>query len=212
MAPISCAGTGLIYRNPIAHVHSIHAYFPSVVALENGELLCSVTLGEAFEAPNLHSHLCRSTDSGETWKHEGELYPGTADRLTSDACRLTALGGGEVIAFMVRHDRTDHPHEGLTSGETLGFVPTELLLLRSQDGGRTWTDPEPLAPPLVGPSFELCAPITPLEDDRWLLPTSTWRGWDGECPNGMKMIALVSEDRGQTWPRYVEVLADPDGQ
>jgi hypothetical protein len=166
-------------------------------------------LGEAFEAPNLHSHLARSTDGGQTWQLQGELYPGTCDRLTSDACRLTAAGGDEVVAFMVRHDRTAHPHEGLTNPVTLGFVPTELLLLRSHDRGRTWTGPAPLPAPLVGPSFELCSPITPLRDGRWLLPTSTWRGWDGECPNGMKMIALISPDRGGTWPRYVDVLRDP---
>lgn len=202
--------TGLVYRNPIAHVHSVHAYFPSVANLGDGELLCSLTLGEAFESPNLHSHLARSTDNGDTWQLEGELYPGTPDRLTSDACRLTALGNGEVVAFLVRHDRTDHPHEGLTNEQTLGFVPTELLLMRSGDNGRTWTEPEPLEPPLVGPSFELCSPITPLADGRWFLPTSTWRGWDGECPNGMKMIALISADRGRTWPEYVDVLRDPE--
>lgn len=212
MSAITVLDTDLIYRNPIPHVHSVHAYFPSLVNLGDGELLCSITLGEAFEAPNLHSHLCRSTDSGATWQHEGGLYPGTADRLTSDACRLTVLDDGEIVAFVVRHDRTDHPHEGLTSEETMGFVPTELLLMRSCDGGRTWSGPDPLEPPLVGPSFELCSPITPLSDGRWLLPTSTWRGWDGDCPNSMKMITLVSPDQGATWPEYVDVLRDPEGR
>jgi sialidase-1 len=117
-----------------------------------------------------------------------------------------------VVAFMVRHDRTEHPHEGLANPVTVGFVPTELLLARSQDGGRTWTSPAPLEPPLVGPSFELCAPITPLRDGRWLLPTSTWRGWDGDCPSAMRMIALVSPDRGSTWPQYVDVMRDPEGR
>ena len=37
---------------------------------------------------------------------------------------------------------------------------------------------------MAGPSFELCAPVTLLGDGRWLLPTSTWRGWDGALPNG----------------------------
>ncbi|MEW6749437.1 MAG: sialidase family protein [Candidatus Latescibacterota bacterium] len=212
MASITCLRTGVVYRNPAPHVHSVHAYFPSVVALGEGEMLCSLVLGEAFEALNLHTYLARSTDGGETWELEGGIYPGTGARLTSDACRLTALGGGEVVAFMVRHDRSAHPHEGLANPATLGFVPTELLLLRSADGGRTWSAPSPLMPPLVGPAFELCAPVTPLRDGRWLLPTSTWRGWDGECPNGMKMVALVSPDRGRTWPHYVDVLRDPEGR
>jgi hypothetical protein len=28
-------------------------------------------------------------------------------------------------------------------------------------------------------------------------------GWDGDAPNGMNGILLVSEDRGRTWPRYI---------
>src|SRR5687768_3540798 len=204
-------GTGLIYRNPKPHVRSQHAYFPSVAALPNGEMVATIALAEAFEATNLHTYVSRSVDGGETWSLEGRLYTGTPDRLTTDSCRITALPDGELICFMVRHDRTDHPDEGFTKPEHLGFVPTELLTLRSRDGGRSWTEPEPLNPPLAGPSFELCCPVIPLRDGRWILPPSTWRGWDGYCPNGMKTIALISHDRGRTWPEYTEVF-DTEGR
>ena len=209
MTAIKYLQTGLIYRNPKPHVCSVHAYFPSVAMLGNGELLANLVLGEAFEAPNLHTWVARSIDLGETWHLEDPIYPGTLDHLTSDGCRITVLPDGEVVAFMVRHDRTEHPDEGLTNHQTLGFVPTELLLLRSQDYGHTWTEPQALTPSLVGPSFELCCPITPLQDGRWLLPTSTWRGWNGSCPNGMNMVALVSQDQGKSWPEYIDVMVDP---
>ena len=125
MATIECLSTGLIYRNPQPHVRSIQAYFPSVALMANGEMLATIVLGEAFEAPNLRTHVCRSTDNGETWQLEGPIYPGTTDRLTSDSSRLTALPDGEAVVFMVRCDRTDHPDEGFTNHENLGFVPTE---------------------------------------------------------------------------------------
>ena len=208
--PVEVLGTGLVYRNPKPHVRSVHAYFPSVVTLPNGEMLAALCFAEAFEAVNMHVWLARSTDDGETWSLERRLTPDTPGRLTSDACRITAMPDGEVVAFVVRHDRTDHPDEGLTNVANMGFVPTELLLMRSRDGGRTWTDPETVEPPLVGPSFELCSPITPLRDGRWLLPTATWRGWDGDCPNGMRTIALVSRDRGATWPEWLPVFGKPD--
>lgn len=210
MAAIKCAGTGLIFRNPKPHVRSVHAYFPSVAVTANGELLAALVLGEAFESPNCRTNVARSTDNGETWQLEGPIYPGTTDRLTSDASRITALPNGKVVAFMVRADRTDHPDEGLTNPENLGFVPTELMILRSRDDGRTWTEPQVFTPPLIGPSFELCSPITPLRDGRWLLPTATWHDWNGNCPNGLKMVAFVSYDRGETWPEYVDVMADPE--
>ncbi|MHB9129538.1 MAG: sialidase family protein [Armatimonadota bacterium] len=203
--------TGVLFHNPKPHVRSIHAYFPSVVTMDNGEMLSTLVLGEAFEAVNCHTYVARSCDGGENWQLESRIYSGTRDRLTSDACRLTAFPGGEVVAFMVRSDRSEHPDEGLASQQTLGFVPTELLLLRSADYGRTWSEPQSFPPPLAGPSFELCSPITPLKDGRWLLPTSTWRGWDGYCPNGTRMVAFVSTDRGQSWPSYLDVMhsADP---
>lgn len=201
--------TGLIYKNPTPHVHSVQAYFPSVVTLDNGEMLATVVLGEAFEAPNLRTHVCRSQDNGQTWAHEGPLSAEVKGRLTSNCARLTALPHGELVVFMIRHDRTDHPHEGLTNAKTLGFVPTEMLLIRSTNYGRKWSAPKALIPPLVGPAFEMCSPITPLRDGRWLLPTLTWPGWTGECPNGIKMIALVSPDRGKTWPEYLNVMCEP---
>ena len=211
MVSIKVLSTGLIYRNPKPHVRSVHAYFPSAVRFSNGDMLASIVLGEAFESANLHTHLCRSRDGGDNWSFDGPLYPGTRDRITSDASRLTALSSGEVVAFMVRHDRTDHPDEGLTNPANLGFVPTELLLLRSRDGGHTWSTPKPLNPPLEGPSFELCSPITVLRDGRWVLPTSTWPGWNGACPNGIRMVALVSHDQGRTWPEYWDVMNEPSG-
>lgn len=204
--------SGILYRNPRPHVRSIHAYFPSVAVLPEGEMLATVVLGEAFEAVNLRTHLFRSTDQGEHWQHQGPLYEGTPDRLTSECTRLTALPGGELVVFMIRHDRSDHPEEGLTSHQTLGFVPTELLLLRSQDQGRTWSEPQPLDPPLGGPSFEMCCPVTPLKNGRWLIPTQTWPGWNGECPDGIRMVALVSHDQGRTWPEYLDVMREPAGQ
>jgi sialidase-1 len=203
---IKVIGTGLIYRNPKPHVHSIQASFPTVVTMDNGEMLAAVLLGEAFESANIHSNILRSTDGGETWQLEGPIYPGTRDRLTSDQVRITAFPGGEVVAFMVRHDRSDHPEEGLTNHENLGFVPTELLILRSADYGHTWTEPETVVPPVVGPAFEHSSPIVQLKDGRWIWPTSTWRGWNGDCPGGMRVLALVSHDRGKTWPEHMEVM------
>jgi len=209
MAQIGIAGTGVLYQNATPHVHSVHAYFPSIAVADNGDLVATVVLGEAFEAPNLHTYVCRSTDGGETWALADRIYPGTSGRLTSDAVRLTALPDGSLVAVMVRCDRSEHPDEGLSNAATLGFVPTETLLLHSGDQGRTWTPPAPLTPPLTGPAFELCSPITILRDGRWIWPTSTWPDWDGNCPNGIKMVALVSHDQGKTWPEYWDVMARP---
>ncbi len=202
--------SGLIYKNPKPHVKSIHSYFPSVVSMSNGEMLATIALGEAFESVDSHTYVCRSADNGENWTLEGRIYPGTPERLTSDYARLTYLGDGELVVFMVRSDRSEHPDEGLTNPKTLGFVPTELLLLRSNDFGRNWSEPQAIIAPLVGPSFEICAPITVLSDGRWVISTQTWPGWDGYCPSGIRMVGLVSYDKGYSWPEYMDIMHSDD--
>ena len=199
-------GTGVIYQNPKPHVKSVHAYFPSVVALPNGEMLASYVLGEAFEATNASVYLSRSVDGGQTWTNQGPICSDTTGRIVSDAARLVVTPDGTLVANLVRADRTDHPDEGLTNPDNLGFVPTELLVSRSTDSGHSWSKPELIEPPLVGPEWELCSPITILRDERWLWPTSTWRNWQGELPNGNQMVALVSEDQGLSWPSYMKVM------
>jgi sialidase-1 len=198
--------SGLIYRNPRPHVISRHAYFPSVIYMDNGEMLASMAIGEAFEAVNLNTYICRSTDMGETWSNPVPLFGKQNGLLTSNFSRITSTPDGNVVANVVRSYRDMHPDEGLANPVNIGMVPTDLLVVRSKDWGNSWEPEELISPPLIGPSFEQCCPILPLRDGRWLWPTSTWRGWDGYCSNGMKMVALVSHDKGKTWPDYMSVM------
>jgi sialidase-1 len=200
--------TGILYKNPKPHVKSIHAYFSSVAAMPNGELLAAYALGEAFEAANLRTHVARSTDNGRTWCDEGEIYTCRSSRVLSDTARLAIAPDGELVAYLMRCDRTDHLDEGLANPANMGFVPTEILLTRSSDFGHTWSELAKIGPPLDGPCFEICSPITFLRDGRWLLPTSTWLDWEGRLPNGNRMVAFVSSDRGHTWPTYLDVMHD----
>jgi sialidase-1 len=197
--------TGLIYHNQKPHLYSRQAAFPALALLPSGELLASFAIGSGFEAADQHTELSRSSDGGRTWQLAGAVFNERLDRPTSANVRISRMPDGEVIAFGVRSDRS-RADEGLTNPETQGFVETELIMLRSRDDGHTWQGPSIVEPPLIGPSFELCSPVVPLSDGRWLWPTSTWKGWAGDCPNGMKAIALVSHDRGQTWPEYVDVM------
>ena len=175
----------------------------------NGDMLATVVLGEAFESVDMYTYLFRSTDSGETWNNEGRLYPGTKDRLISDYSRITILPNSELIVLMLRADRSGHPDEGLTNSETLGFVPSEFVTFRSKDNGHTWNGPNVIDSPLGDTPLELCSPITPVKDGRCFIPTSTWKYWDGSIPSGYRMVALVSHDRCKSWTEYTDVLVDP---
>lgn len=198
--------TGIIYRNPIPHIYSRHGYFPSAVKLPSGRMVATFSIGEAFESADLHAYASVSDDSGKTWSEPRELW-GKVPNFC-DFCRISLLNDGEIIAIVSRCDRS-RPDSGLANPDTMGFTETEFWTQRSTDGEK-WSEPQKIEAPLVGPSFELCAPIRQLSDGRLILPTSTWKGWDGYCPNGMKAVALVSSDNGKTWDEYMDVMADTE--
>ncbi|MCM8816370.1 MAG: glycoside hydrolase [Candidatus Omnitrophica bacterium] len=191
--------TGIIYANPIPHLKSVHAYFPSVAQLPDGKLIAVYSLGEAFEALNLHTYYSFSYDGGRSWHFMGQFQKKTKGKITSDASRITITPDGELVVLMCVYDRTKYRKQGLTNPETLGFVPTHFYLFRSIDGGKTFTKPKLIKTPIEGPSFELCCPIVIISDKTWLLPTSTWKAWNGYCPSGIKAIAMISTDEGKTW-------------
>jgi hypothetical protein len=202
---LQLAATGLVYRNPQPHLRSIHAWHPSLVRLDSGELVASFDLGQAVEALDYRTHLSRSSDGGQTWTPPVRLFDDHVKRPSTNSVRISRLADGALVAFGGRYHRDD-PNEGVVNRANLGYTSMDLILLESQDGGLTWDGPRTIAPPLVGPAFETCHSIVELPDGRWLAPTATWKDWNGEAPNGMQAIALVSHDRGRTWPEWLAVM------
>ena len=192
--------TGLVYANPKPHLHTRHAFHPTLVDLGGGELLCGYDVGAAVEGLDYRTYRSRSRDDGATWNPEGPLL---ADRYVdgyTHSVRLSAAGGG-LVGFGGLHRRADRT-QGLVNRETQGMVPMDLILVRSDDRGASWSEPETIDVPLDGPSYEICHAVVDLPDGRWLAPTATWAGWDGSLPEGAKTVVLISADHGRTWPEH----------
>jgi sialidase-1 len=206
---ISCRETGLVYRNPKPHLQAVHAWHPSLVRLDDGELVASFDLGQGVESLDYRTYLARSGDDGRTWGPPAALLDETTPRRSTHSIRISRTADGTLLGFGGRYYRDD-PEEGLVNRSNLGYVPMDLIFLRSRDGGETWDGPTTIEPPLVGPSFEICHAILELADGTWLAPTSTWRGWDGHAPHGMKAVVLVSRDRGRSWPEYHTIMDGTD--
>jgi hypothetical protein len=204
MASIESLGSEVLYRNPKPYLRSLQARHPSLVVFEDGELLLGFDLGQSDESLDYATHRARSRDDGRSWQFEGPLLPPTAQPPTTNSLRLSQ-GGGEIVAFGNIHHRERHD-EGLVNRATLGFVSTDLVLLRSHDRGRTWSSAERVLAPLESPAWETCHHVLELRSGRWLAPTSTWRGWNGEHPAGEQTVALISDDQGRSWPRFGRIF------
>jgi sialidase-1 len=204
---IELIDTGLVYRNPRPHLKSVHAWHPSLALLDDGTLLAGFDLGEAIESLDYRTYTAHSRDGGKTWDAPRPLFTDPVSRRSTHSVRLGRVGA-QLVGFGGRFYRDD-PEEGLTNRANLGYVSMDLILLRSRDGV-TWDGPTTIQAPLVGPGFEVCHRVIELSDGRWLAPTATWKGWNGEAPNGMQAIALVSHDQGRTWPEWITIVNQYD--
>ena len=206
MPDIEILSTGLVYRNPQPHLCSKHAYFPSVVELPSGELLATMDIGSAFEAVDVRSYSCRSSDGGHTWSKPSIIFePDVSSHPVSTTCRVSLAPNGELVGWMGLFDRT-RVDIGLANPATDGFVETRMAIIQSNNGGRSWSVPEPVVPPVNWQHFEICSPIIFLDRDRWLIPCSVWSDWNGQNPYGLKAVAFRSDDGGRTWPAMVDVF------
>ncbi len=170
---------------------------------DDGEMLVTFDIAEADVALDYRTYATHSTDGG------GDVVgAGRGSSPTRPAARRRSRSGrsrmadGSVVAMGALMYRDD-PEKSVVNVPTLGYTEMELILTRSQDRGHTWSPIERVEPPLEGPAFEVCHSIVELRDGRWVWPCSTWMGWDGDAPNGMNAILLVSEDQGRTWPSYI---------
>lgn len=194
----------MVYRNPQPYLRSIVAYHPSLVLLSESEFLATFDLGQAVESLDYHTVVARSRDYGKTWQLEGKILEAPPPR-SSHTIRTSRLADGSLVGFGALFHR-DNPEMGLLNPRTSGFVPTDLFVARSGDGGRSWTAPEAITPPLTGPCWEVCHPIVELRDGRWIAPAGTWRGWNGESPSGEQTVALLSDDRGKSWTNFGRIF------
>ena len=192
---IAVRETGLVYRNPRPELRSKHTWHPTIVRFDDGEMLVTFDIAEADVALDYRTYATHSTDAGASWTDPERVVPDPPGRPTTQSVRTNLMSDGSVVAMGGLMYRDD-PEESVVNVPSLGYTEMELILTRSQRPRPHLEPDRAIDPPLVGPAFEVCHSITELRDGRWVWPCSTWMGWDGDAPNGMNAILLVSEDQG----------------
>lgn len=197
---ITIVDTGLVYENPKMVGDRIHVQQPSLIMLTDVEFIATFILDHVEQEFGGRVVVSRSVDAGQTWDLEGDVVH-DPPASTTHSMPATILSDGTLIGI-VQMNYFDEIHQSSVNVETYGRVPGKLYIVRSSDGGHSWTDPSPLKPPLIGPGWEVCHHVLELANGRLLIPTATWRGWNGENPSGEQTVAFISDDGGTTWPRY----------
>ncbi|NUM53856.1 MAG: exo-alpha-sialidase [Candidatus Hydrogenedentes bacterium] len=206
MPTVRIEATGYVYRNPAPNVFARQAYFPSIVQLPGGALLASFDMGSAMENRDVRTYTSRSDDGASSWSPPALIYDPTDLKYPASTLgRISKLSSGSLVAVVLVCDRS-RVSEGLANVQTEGYVETRFATLTSDDNGRSWTQPRWVTPPMDWNAFEICSPIVETRPGRWLLPTSVWRRWNGDCAPGMKAVAFVSDDAGATWLHCAEVF------
>src|SRR5690606_12771759 len=147
----------IVYRG-----ETFYSAFPSIVKRDDGELLVAFRRapdrrvfgekGSNHTDPNSYLVLVRSTDNGETWTKDPSLILAHPFGGSQDPC-MNQLKDGSILCSSYGWARVDDKVVE-TFPETLrhgNFVFMGGYLVRSEDGGHTWSDP--IIPPPVPDSI-----------------------------------------------------------
>ena len=197
---IAIRASGLAYENPRPPSGNVQVQHPSLVSLDGDELLATFDLDRQYLPMDYRTVVARSSDLGETWTVERPVLD-SPPPSTTHSIRTSRLSDGSLMGLGLMN-RLEDPQTPVVNRETFGRQPGDLFLVRSADSGRSWTGPDRIETPLVGPSWEICHHVVELADGRLLAPTATWRGWDGENPSGEQSPVFISDDGGRTWPTF----------
>lgn len=155
-----------------------------IFPLPDGRLVCSTYIGVSTKPRRSRSSVNFSDDGGRTWDHPRPVVTGIGETFVlrrSDGVWL-AVGRTNCI------DRMDEvlPHG---SGE---------VLLRSEDEGRSWSEPK-----LLSPQGQENAHLLELSDGRLLC------SFTSRIPGLFGIVLRMSSNGGDSWSYPVTLLSTP---
>lgn len=190
--------SSVIYENPLPQLRSRQSMFPFLAELPNGELVALHAVGEAFESVDSATHLSYSCDGGKTWSNAKPIFEQTAfSECVTDYAKPTVLPDGRLAALGYAYFRRD-PELPLGNPETGGLLDDFIFLSLSEDGGKTWSRPNPIDC-AWGPHAEASAPLTVLPNGDWVTPITGFPDWNGKMTSRLCGRLLRSSDEGKTW-------------
>jgi hypothetical protein len=190
------------------------AYMPVITELSDGAFIACQHVGQQLgSADNYIEVLCteslRKGDSA-TWEllaSIGEAEEGWSYRGPD----INGLPNGQLLMTASRFQAVD---DELFNPDSEGLQRPELILLRSDDRGATWSPPQivPVDLPPEKYTWNKAGRLVQFSPSRWMFPFETWKpeGYTG-LPD-QKAAAVFSSDQGRTWGELTVIADDTSGK
>ena len=190
----------------------VHTYrIPALATTTEGTLLCVYDMRRRRRKDlqeDIDIGLLRSTDGGSTWEAQRVImdmgtYGGFPQEINgvSDPGIIVDPASGEIFCFAVWMVGKAGKHQWVADGSEKGFEigkAAQILMIRSKDDGKTWTQPRNMTRTWKQADWILYAPSPQqgiaLRDGTLVMPTQGRDQDDAKFSN-----LLISKDHGKTW-------------
>lgn len=189
--------------------------FPGICVLPNGRWICSFRAAPTKKSSvGQHALISWSDDHGQSWCEPFNPFvpPKIADKPgLFRGVHLTALGEHRVLATLCWVDHS-LPSLPFFNEETEGLLDTRVFFARSDDDGKSWSEPKlmdtsPFNVPtaITGPALILSTGelVCQFELNKHYYDTSVWRH---------SSVLMFSKDEGKTWLEHVITSNDPSNR
>jgi len=187
-----------IYENPMPVLRSAHSCFPYVCEMDDGKLLATHVIGQAFESVDGTTYVSESLDKGKTFSNPIRIYNKEGYQFpVTDSLKMTNAGNGHLLLFGYEFIR-ENPDLPISNPETGGALPSRLVFMESFDYGKSYTAPRSIDC-RWREHVEASAPITILSNGDYVSPIAAFPQWDGSFSDKLCSRLIRSRDKGRTW-------------
>lgn len=199
---------GFVYRSPEGVEEAVAGSRCAI--LPDGEVLASFMVQSGLGINDFRPVLASSDDVGRTWGEPRPIWPGEIGRRSIFG-QISAVPGTDSVLFFGTACPIDQHGESLWNQELYGMKQNELIWARSDDRGRTWTEPMAISMPHEG-SAEAPGPILVARDGSWLACYSPYRNFDPDVQVQRNcLMQLRSLDQGASWD-FSKIMTFPEGE
>lgn len=165
--------------------------------LNDGTVVCTFMVQSELGSNDFKPMLCRSEDGGSTWTGHRLIWPHLKNEWSIFGS-VSSDSYGNLYFFGTRTP-IDSPGESFWCDLTQGMKQNELIWSRSEDDGRTWSEPMVIAMPISG-SAEAAGPMCITQSGRWICCYCPYRTLDTELEvDTNQVVALTSDNEGNSW-------------